>query len=393
MIGVALVAFITVFAASAKASVSSSVDKAITSDWIVTTQFGMGGMSPTVTKQIDALPETGSVTPVRFFDTQGRRRDRNGIGRRPGAHRAEHPLRHAIRRRHDVGLHDVTVQTDAAKTTHVEGRQHRHDVLPGDGQPAAARGGNVRGTKDPFGNYAMSIRRSTRTSRRTSTTSCLCRTQRATRGDARHAIENVLSLPDCEADDEDRVQGFVANQINQILNLIYVLLAMALVIAFFGIANTLALSVFERTREFGLLRAVGMGRRQVRSTVRWESVLIALLGTTLGIAIGLGFGSAVMVKAAASQGLNKLAIPTGELAVIVGLAARSARGRTARSSGSEARRAPGDQRVTARGLVPTRHRRRRFPREVPPLVCVSERLGGPRRGPPPRSSHQRRRRS
>ena len=66
------------------------------------------------------------------------------------------------------------------------------------------------------------------------------------------------------------------------LNLVYVLLVMALVIALFGIANTLALSVFERTREFGLLRAVGMSRAQVRSTVRWESVLIAMLGTVLG---------------------------------------------------------------------------------------------------------------
>ena len=76
-------------------------------------------------------------------------------------------------------------------------------------------------------------------------------------------------------------------------------------IALFGIANTLALSVFERTREFGLLRAVGMSRKQVRSTVRWESVLIALLGTTLGTAIGLGFGWA-MVQALADQGINGL---------------------------------------------------------------------------------------
>ena len=83
-------------------------------------------------------------------------------------------------------------------------------------------------------------------------------------------------------DTKDEFKGSVANQIDKILNLVYVLLAMALVIALFGIANTLALSVFERTREFGLLRAVGMSRAQVRSTVRWESVLIALLGTTLG---------------------------------------------------------------------------------------------------------------
>ena len=87
------------------------------------------------------------------------------------------------------------------------------------------------------------------------------------------------------------------------LNLIYVLLAMALVIALFGIANTLALSVFERTREFGLLRAVGMARSQVRATVRWESVLIALLGTLLGagLGIGLGLGADPRVERAAAR--------------------------------------------------------------------------------------------
>ena len=74
---------------------------------------------------------------------------------------------------------------------------------------------------------------------------------------------------------QDEFKGTVAAQIDQMLNLVYVLLFMALVIALFGIANTLALSVFERTREIGLLRAVGMSRAQVRSSVRWESVLIA----------------------------------------------------------------------------------------------------------------------
>src|SRR5262249_38884466 len=122
---------------------------------------------------------------------------------------------------------------------------------------------------------------------------------------------------------KDEFKGSIARQINQILTLVYVLLAMALLIALFGIANTLALSVYERTREFGLLRAVGMTRSQVRSTVRWESVLIALLGATLGIAIGLGFGWA-MVKAASAQGIGQLSVPVQELGVTVTLAAVAA---------------------------------------------------------------------
>src|SRR5262249_59920796 len=122
---------------------------------------------------------------------------------------------------------------------------------------------------------------------------------------------------------KDEFKGSIARQINQILTLVYVLLAMALLIAFFGIANTLALSVFERTREFGLLRAVGMGRKQVRSTVRWESVLIALLGTTLGTAIGLGFSWA-LVQSLKDKGFNTLTVPVSQLVVIVLVAAVAA---------------------------------------------------------------------
>src|SRR5581483_12024862 len=74
------------------------------------------------------------------------------------------------------------------------------------------------------------------------------------------------------------------------LALIYGLLALSIIIALIGIVNTLALSVYERTHEIGLLRAVGTSRRQVRSAIRWESVLIATFGTLLGLAMGLFFG-------------------------------------------------------------------------------------------------------
>ena len=121
----------------------------------------------------------------------------------------------------------------------------------------------------------------------------------------------------------DEYKGTIAAQIDQMLNLVYVLLFMALVIALFGIANTLALSVFERTREIGLLRAVGMSRAQIRSSVRWESVLIAMLGTVLGTAIGLGFGWAVW-RALEADGFNTFAVPFGQLGIIVLVAAVAA---------------------------------------------------------------------
>jgi putative ABC transport system permease protein len=118
-------------------------------------------------------------------------------------------------------------------------------------------------------------------------------------------------------------QGFIDSinaDINKMLGLIYAMLALAIVIALLGIANTLALSIFERTRELGLLRAVGMARAQVRAAVRWEAVLIALFGTSLGLGVGTFFGWA-MVRAMADEGISELSIPTGSLLVVTVVAA------------------------------------------------------------------------
>ncbi len=107
-------------------------------------------------------------------------------------------------------------------------------------------------------------------------------------------------------------------QVDQMLGVVYAMLALAVGIALLGIANTLALSVFERTRELGLLRAVGMTRRQVRATVRGEAVIVALFGTLLGLVIGAFFGWAA-VRGLADQGIDTLTFPTGRLLVIAAL--------------------------------------------------------------------------
>ncbi|HEY2333216.1 MAG TPA: FtsX-like permease family protein [Acidimicrobiales bacterium] len=109
-------------------------------------------------------------------------------------------------------------------------------------------------------------------------------------------------------------------KIDQLLGIIYVLLALAVIIALLGIANTMALSIFERTRELGLLRAVGTSRSQVRRTIRWEAVIIAAFGTTLGLGVGTFFGWAT-VRALADKGITTLTIPVGTLALITAIAA------------------------------------------------------------------------
>jgi ABC-type antimicrobial peptide transport system permease subunit len=121
-------------------------------------------------------------------------------------------------------------------------------------------------------------------------------------------------------------QEFVDNQISalsSILNVLYVLLALSVVVSLFGIVNTLVLTVFERTREIGMLRAVGMTRRQVRRMIRQESVITALIGGVLGIALGIALGGLLVARV----DFINFTLPVGQLvvfaiaAIIVGILA------------------------------------------------------------------------
>ena len=126
-------------------------------------------------------------------------------------------------------------------------------------------------------------------------------------------------LPTVTLKDPNEFANEQKGQINFFLNIIYALLGLAVIIAILGIVNTLALSVIERTREIGLLRAVGLSRRQLRRMVRLESVVVAVLGAVLGVVMGIVFGVALQ-RAIADQGIDVLSIPWLQLAVFVVLA-------------------------------------------------------------------------
>jgi putative ABC transport system permease protein len=119
---------------------------------------------------------------------------------------------------------------------------------------------------------------------------------------------------------KQQFKGDRAAAINQLLSVLYALLALAVVIAVLGIINTLALSVVERRREIGMLRAVGMLRAQVRRTIYLESTLIAAFGALTGLALGLTFG-ALFVRTLRDQGLGTISIPVGQAVLMLVLAA------------------------------------------------------------------------
>jgi putative ABC transport system permease protein len=137
----------------------------------------------------------------------------------------------------------------------------------------------------------------------------------------RPRLEKTLEpFPQVQVRDQADYKKLVHDQIAVLLYLVYALLGLAIVIAVLGVVNTLALSVVERTREIGLLRAIGLGRRQLRRMIRLESVVIAVFGAVLGLALGLVWGVCVQ-QVLALQGMKALAIPwTTIVAVVIGSA-------------------------------------------------------------------------
>jgi putative ABC transport system permease protein len=136
------------------------------------------------------------------------------------------------------------------------------------------------------------------------------------RADAGAELDAVFAaFPDAKAVTKGAYVDQMSSDIDSLLAIFYVLLALAVIVSLFGIVNTLVLSTFERTRELGMLRAVGMSRRQIRRMVRHESIITALIGAGLGIVAGLGL-AAVVTALLADEGLS-FAVPAGSLVVLV----------------------------------------------------------------------------
>jgi len=324
MIGVALVVLMSVFASSVRSSIDANIDDALYSDWVITPIQTQDGLSPTVARAVDSLPETASVTAFRFAPAtlDGATVQLTGID--PAT----------IERHVDVdvragsvgalGVHEIGVrhQTATARGWHVGDEITLRFAETGAQRFRVAL---IYGLRDPLGDYVISQRAfDANVTHVNDQGMFVLDAPGVSEPTARAAIQRVLAAtPTARLHTPAEFKADVAARIDQLLNLIYVLLVLGIVVALLGVANTLALSVVERRRELGLLRAVGMHRRQVRASVRWEAVLVALLGTLVGTALGLGFGWA-LVESLSGEGIERMAVPGTRLALIVALSAVAA---------------------------------------------------------------------
>ncbi|GAA4639231.1 ABC transporter permease [Actinoallomurus vinaceus] len=311
MVGVGVVTLVTVLAASSEASVRSTVARSFGGDLVIsaTGTSSTAGFSPRLADDVARLPQTSAAAGVGVGDLR--------IGGRPVQVRYADPA--ALGRVIDLGPAARIGPGRFAVAEDVAAKRGWHAGTPvnvrfADGTSRALTVGGIYPSGGPIGGYLIPRAEWTPHDRQPQDTTVLITLRGGTDLAAAKRAVTDAARPYGAPSVRDRAAYLdaQASGVRQLLTLVYVLLALAIVIALLGIANTLSLSVHERTRELGLLRAVGMTRAQLRSMVRWESLIMAVFGTAGGLGLGLLLGWAV--GRAASDGA--FAAPVAQLAII-----------------------------------------------------------------------------
>jgi putative ABC transport system permease protein len=319
MIGVALVGLITVFAASARTSVDAAIDRSMKADYVVTSPgFGQGTIPLKAQQALAALPEVTSASGIRAGQAEIDGSVTQVIAADPDQIDSLFDLRPKVGSLSALSPNGIAVLDSTASDNGWKVGQ----TVPIKFAQTGTQQFKVESIyqQSGFTNYVITIDAYERNFANQFDFQVYVSAKGGVTPHNTAAIKKVMhAYPGPKVQTRDEYKASQAAQINQFLNLVYVLLFFAIIIALFGIANTLGLSIIERRHELGLLRAVGMTRRQLRSSVRWESVIIALLGTILGLVIGVAFAWA-MVKALADQGIDKFSVAPAQLLFIVILA-------------------------------------------------------------------------
>ena len=325
MIGLALVVFTAIFAAGLSGSVDKVVDEQLSrSALIVTHDDGFSPFSPDVAEKLRGVEGVEVVSPMRFDQANikggGNSQNASGVDPRTITSVFEPELEQGppdafAKLRDDQLLADDgwatghgfklgdTIQVTTPKGTKVDYElagtyDNKLDVL---GKIVVTNASMTKDWNQPDDNFVLVGGRGSPDTLE------------------RRAKEALAAFPVAKAQTLSQFKDESADQVNQLLGLVFGLLALSVIVALLGIVNTLALAVHERTRELGLLRAVGMSKRQVRRMVRAESVITALIGAVLGLVLGVVF-AVIVSRPLAADGFV-LTFPIVTLVLVTVLAA------------------------------------------------------------------------
>jgi putative ABC transport system permease protein len=320
-IGIALVTAAALFGQSVKSSAISSLNRTVDADFFVSTN-GVTDFPVAATEAMAAIPQFVAATPIRSGEmtVAGVKRETSAVA----SETIGTLFNLGFAKDAKLGFNDVMVRSDIAKDAGLEIGDEVPTVF-GNGKEAMLRLVDTFGEESPM-TLGWMVSTDTWAAYAPPTKDVFFAAKLADGADAEAARDALLDVKRTYgvlkiSDRKSIVQDFSA-QIDTLLRVISILLLFAFLIALVGISITLALSVYERTREIGLMRAVGMDRRQVRRMIRGEAIIVTVFGAIVGVLIGLGMGT-VLALAVPDWLVKDISIPVGNIA-IMGFAAVAA---------------------------------------------------------------------
>ncbi|MEZ5076138.1 MAG: FtsX-like permease family protein [Solirubrobacterales bacterium] len=321
MIGVALVAFVTIFAAGLKSSISEAVDDTFQGDLVIQNTDGFSPIPPgaaAAAEQVDGVELVASLRRTEARVLGGGKVAVNSLSGGSGEVFELEWEQGGPELLNELGDEEAAIEDSLASSRGLEVGDSFQLLSPTGAKPSFRVAGIYESDIEIIGKVLVSQEAMERDFDQTQDVVDFVQLASGAESEEVQAqLQAVMEseFPTAEVINQKELKDFYEEQVNQLLTLIYALLAMAVLISVFGIGNTLALSIHERTRELGMLRAIGMSRRQVRTMIRYESVITALIGSVLGLALGIVF--AILIAQPLKDEGFALSFPIPSLALLL----------------------------------------------------------------------------
>jgi putative ABC transport system permease protein len=336
-VGLGLVAFISVLAAGTKTTIDNAVDRSFAGNLIVQNSHNEGGIPAAVAPAVRQVHGVGEVTAIAF--TKGRVRDLSASGAPvideqstvTAIEPESFPRMYKIEWEH--GSNATLATLGQGGTVITKKFANAHKLRVGERLSVATPSSHVvsltvRGivSEEVLGLLSnLTISRSlarTAFGQREDAINFVAYAPGASGAEVQHGINALLrrSFPQAHSQTAAQYTQEQGNKVNKFLLLVYVLLALSVIVSLFGIVNTLVLSIYERTHELGMMRAIGTSRRQIRQMIRYESLITSLIGGVLGLIVGV-VGAILVTTFVLSGSGYVLSIPVGTLIVLLVIAA------------------------------------------------------------------------
>jgi putative ABC transport system permease protein len=320
MIGLALVTFVSVLAQGVRTSFVDAVDELFVADYGLIAESDFGGVSTAAADALARAPGVEVVSDVRSGEAKA-------FGDNVDVSAVDPSLPKVVDMSWKEGSDAVPTQLGSNGAFVTDDYADDHDLgigsrlrlrtPTGDDLPLVVKGvfAEPKGGS-PFGRVTISTAAFDRSFTHHTNEFVFANVQGGATPENTARLERAMrAYPDAKVQTRDEFKDSQIAGLNKFVNLLYALLGLSVIVSLFGIVNTLVLSVFERTRELGMLRAIGMTRRQVRRMITHESIVTALIGATLGIVVGM-FLAALVTRALSDEGIV-FAVPWTSLALFV----------------------------------------------------------------------------